>query len=228
VERDGECSITRFQLARVYGTLFSFGQVSAGRSLDDTLDAALRLAADARQIDPTEPRVRAVLSFLHLVGGDVAAGLREAEASLSLMPLSCFFMDSIGYLLVLLGEWERGVEITRRAMRTNPCYRLVVHFGLWLDALRRGDYEASYEEATQCRGSVDLWEPLTRTASLALLGRRAEAERSARELLTLRPDFPLRARWLIERYVKHDHLVELLMDALGRAGVAIDARASAT
>jgi adenylate cyclase len=219
VARDPACGLARMQLARVYATIYGLGHPRQGFSTDETRAAALQLATDARQLDPTEPRARAILGYVHLLAGDVAAGLREANAALALTSPSSFFADGIGYLLVLLGDRERGVELIRRAIRTNPCYRPIVHFALWLDAVRRGDYAASYDEALQCRGSVDLWEPLAMAASLQLLGRKAEARRHARQLLAVRPDFPQHARWLIERYVKHGPLVELLLDTLGRAGV---------
>lgn len=219
VDRDPACSLAKMQLARVYATIYGLGYAREGSSSDETLAAALRLATEARKLDPTEPRARAILSYVHLLAGDVAAGLREANAALALTSPSSFFLDGIGYLLVLLGDWERGADLARRGIRANPCHRPSVHFVLWLDALRRGDHAGSYDEALQCGGSVDLWEPLAKAASLQLLGRKTEARRNARDLLEIRPDFPQRARWLIERYVKHEPLVELLLDTLGRAGV---------
>lgn len=219
VDRDPGCSLAKTQLARVYATRYGLGHTAKGSSADETLAAALQLATHARRLDPTEPRAHAVLGYVHFLGGDVAAGLREADAALALTSPSLFFADAIGYLLILLGDWERGAELARRAIRTNPCYRLSVHFALWLEALHRGDHAASYDQSLQCGGSVDLWEPLARAVSLQLLGRNAEARQSARQLLEVRPDFPQRARWLIERYVKQEPLVELLLDTLGRAGM---------
>lgn len=59
------------------------------------------------------------------------------------------------------------------------------------------------------------------SVSLVMNNRKDEAAPRADQLLQMVPDFPQRGRWLITRYVKFDHLVERIGEALAEAGLGI-------
>jgi hypothetical protein len=63
--------------------------------------------------------------------------------------------------------------------------------------------------------------PLLRAATLGHLGKKAEAPQALAELLTLKPNFPQQARFLISCYVKFDRLIDAILDDLRLAGLKI-------
>jgi len=148
--------------------------------------------------------------------------LSEVKAALALRPESLLFMDAIGYMLLLLGEWERGEQLVREAIRQNPFYAVYARYGLWLNAIRRQDYERALEETEITIEIGDFWGPLSRAATLGLLGRSAEGRDVVQQLLLLKPNFQERGRLLIGHYVKFPEIVDQLVEGLAIAGLTID------
>ena len=66
---------------------------------------------------------------------------------------------------------------------------------------------------------IGSWGPLLRAAALGQLGRRAEAESAASDLLGLVPDFGSRGREFINRPVLSDWIVDALLHGLRKAGL---------
>jgi hypothetical protein len=93
-----------------------------------------------------------------------------------------------------------------------------VHAGLWLDGLRRRDYDSAYYEAEQY-ASMDFWKPLMRATALAYLGRTERARADVERLLRIKSNFRQRGHWFITRYVKFEELVERVTDGLEIAGL---------
>ena len=56
-------------------------------------------------------------------------------------------------------------------------------------------------------------------STLGLLGRRAEAEQDAADLVRQRPDFPSRGRTLIGRLIKFPEVSDPIVEGLERAGL---------
>ena len=83
---------------------------------------ARELAQEGVRLLPDDQLSRLMLSRVHLLNGDLGAGRAEAEAAFALKPDSLMFMDAIGYMLILLGDWERGEKLILRAIELNPEY----------------------------------------------------------------------------------------------------------
>jgi len=181
----------------------------------------LGFARKGVQLSPTDQRARGVLSYVYLLNDQVEEARHEAEAALELNPNSLFILEGIGYLLTLTGDWERGPALSRKAIRLNPFHLPVAHSGLWLDALRRKDFEEAYRQSLEFFPPEIFWHPLMQAVALAFLERREEAAAAAGEILKLKPDFLERSRWLIRRYVKFDELIEQIEDVLGKAGLQV-------
>ena len=135
-------------------------------------------------------------------------------------------LEGIGYLLTLTGDWERGPELSRKAVRLNPFHMPVVHSALWLDAIRLKDFEQAYWESMEFSPPEFFWHPLMQAVALAFLGRRDEAAVQAGQILKLKPDFLEHSHWLIRRYVKFDDLVQRIEEGLSLAGLILPADAS--
>src|SRR6185295_12828941 len=120
------------------------------------------------------------------------------------------------------GEWERGVDLIRRAAQRNPNALAVTQHALWANHLRVGDHERAYQRALLFRDVTFFWRPLMRACSLGHLGRLTEAKLEVTELLRCKPDFKRRGRVLIGRYLKFPDLVARVVEGLGKAGLRLD------
>jgi adenylate cyclase len=189
---------------------------------DTPLDEAAAFAEKGVSLDPANQRVRVVMSYVLLLKNDLACGLAEAERAITLNPNSLIMMAELGYLLTLLGDWKRGPELIRKAIESNPYYHVIVHYALWVDWIRREDYEKAYAETLNFRTPFLFWDPLIKAATLGLLGRIQEGKKAGDDLLKLKPDFSARGRVLIAHYIKFDDIISCMVEGLSKIGLRIE------
>lgn len=213
-----ECAQVWAMLGRLYGVNYSLELFN----LETPLEEAVAFAEKGVHLNPANQRARAVLGFVRMLCNEIPAARAELEQALTLNSSSLIFLDMIGYLLILLGEWEQGSALTRKAIKLNPYYDPTVHYALWVDWIRQGKDEEAYLETLNFRRSAVFWEPLMRAASLGRLKRIEEGKRAAQDLLKLKPDFPSRGRILIGHYIKFDEIVERTIDGLSKVGLIIE------
>jgi hypothetical protein len=161
------------------------------------------------------------MSYILLLKNSLSHGLAEAERAISLNPNSLIMMAELGYMLTLYGDWKRGPGIIRKAIANNPYCNPIVHHALWLDWIRKKDYEKAYAETLYFRTPLLFWDPLIKAATLGLLGRIHEGKEPAENLLKLKPNFSTRGRVLIKRYVKFKDIVEKVVEGLDRVGLQV-------
>lgn len=186
------------------------------------LDEAVQMAREGARILPNNQFSRLVLARGHMLQNQLDLALSEVEAALALRPESLLFMDTIGYMLVLLGEWDRGEQLICKASRLNPFYRVLTRSAFWLNAIRQQDYAKAQEESKWFADNAGFWGPLARAATLGLLGRPAEGREAVHQLLLLNPNFQQRGRLLIGHSVKFPEIVDQLVEGLAVAGLNID------
>jgi adenylate cyclase len=217
---DPECGLVCTLLSLLYVDNLSMEFIDIERT---PLQKTRELAREGARLLPENTFSRLMLSRVHLLDGKLEAGRAEAEAAYALNPDSLMFMDAIGYMLILLGDWDRGEQLILRAVELNPFYRLFTRSALWVNAFRQGHYERALAEAEMCAGVIYFWGPLSRTATLGQLGHPG-AGRAVRELLDLKPDFAAQGRTLIERYIKFPEITERIIEGLYRAGLDLKRR----
>ena len=161
------------------------------------------------------------MAYVHLLRNDLEAGRAEVERALALGPNTLFVLDDVGYMMTLLGEWERGVALIERAIRLNPFYSNFVHYALWLNCLRQEDYNGAYTETLKLNHPALFWDHLARAATLGLIGNIEEGRKSAAELLRLKPDFQERGRDLLRYYIKFEDITGRVGEGLAAVGIDI-------
>jgi len=217
---DPDCGLVCTMLALMYVDNISMEFFDVRQT---PLEEAARLARDGVRLEPRNQLSRIMLARVCHLEGELDAGIAEADAALALNPDSLLFMDAIGYMLSMLGDWDRGEALIREAIRRNPYYRVFVHYATWLNAFRRAEYERALAETRYLPGVASFWDPLSRAATLGQLGRHEESRAAIRELLALKPGFPERGRVLIGRYVKPPELQQRIIDGLAAGGLDLDA-----
>ena len=183
---------------------------------------ALEYCKKGVQLNPANQRSRARLALIRLFNDDVAAAKNEIDFALALNPNSLLMLDGIGYVLTLLGDWDRGPALIRRIMRLNPYYNRVVHYALWVDWFRQDDYDKAYMETFNFKQPPVFWNPLMRAAALGYLGRIGEGKKALGELSELKPDFQGRGRTLIKYYIKFEDIIEKMVDGLAKVGMRLN------
>ena len=217
VAKEPEKGIVWSMLARLYATNYSLELYDA----DTPLDEAAAFAEKGVGLDPANQRVRVIMSYVLLLKNDLSYGLVEAERAISLNPNSLIMMAELGYLLTLLGDWKSGPTLIRKAIENNPYYYVIVHHALWVDWIRRGDYEKAHAETLHFRTPLLFWDPLIKAATLGLLGRIQEGKKAREDLLKLKPNFSTHGRVLIKNYIKFDDILGRTIEGLNKVGLSI-------
>jgi adenylate cyclase len=218
VAAEPECSLAWVQLSRLY----TANHVFEVAPLETPIEQAVVYAQSGVRLDPSGQRARTALAGAHLVKGELAAARSEVQSALDLNPDSLVYLEWIGWVMTLVGEWERGPDLARRALARNPHVIPVAHHALWLAHLHRGEIEEANQAALQYRDPAFFWRSLMRACCLGHLGRITEAGLEVAELLRGKPAFARRGRTLIGRLIKFPDLVERVADGLGRAGLELD------
>lgn len=217
VHIEPECGQVWSMLARLYANAYSLDHPG----FETALKKALAFAEEGARLTPDSQRARAILALVRMFANELPAARRDIEMALVLGPNSLFMLDGIGYLMTLLGEWEKGRALIEKVIKLNPFYNPLVHYAVWMDCLRQEDFEGSYAEAMSLRRPAVFWYPLAKAATLGLLGRDDEGKQFAENLLKLKPNFPSRGRVLIGHYIKFEEIVERVVEGLRRSGLKV-------
>ncbi|AEB10189.1 adenylate cyclase [Desulfobacca acetoxidans] len=215
VTRDPDSGLAWSLLAFVYSQSYSLQLAPLESPLEQSLVAAQKGAA----LEPENQLARVALANVYFFRNDRELFLSEAETALALNPNAPTPIGFLGWLLALLGDWERGLTILEKGMALNPhfpgWFRMAPFFYYYL----QDSCEEAYQEALAFRMPQLFWDPLLRAAVLGRLGREGEGAQALAELLHLKPDFPTGARFLISCYAKFPYLVEGLLDGLRLVGL---------
>ena len=216
-EVDPECGQVWTMRARLFALIHAF-EIPG---FDQPLEQALAFALKGLRLMPGDQRAHSVMAFIHMLRNDFAAGRAEVDRALQLGPNTLFILDGAGYVLTLMGDWERGPALIEKSIRRNPYYSNYVHYALWLNWLRQDDYERACQETMKLNRPADFWDHLARAATYGLLGRIEDGRRAASELLNLKPDFPENGRRLIGNFIRFDDIADKVIAGLEAAGVKI-------
>jgi adenylate cyclase len=220
VAAEPECGLAWVQLSR----LFTANHTFEVAPVETPIEQAVAYAQNGVRLDPSSQRARVALAGALLVKGELPAARTEVQKALDLSPDSLVYLEWIGWILTMLGEWDRGPALVRQALARNPHVIPVAHHALWLAHLRRGDLEGAYQAALEHADPTFFVRAMMRASCLGHLGRLEEARMEVGELLAKKPDFPARGRTLIGRLVKFPELLERVVEGLEKAGLAMDRR----
>lgn len=204
-----------------YGYLFSFG------GGDDSRDASLSYARRAVAADSSNHHAFYALALAHSCRKDIAAFRSAAERSIALNPMDGQVMAHIGMWTAYGGDWERGCELVRSAMKLNPRHTGWYWYPLAHDAYRRGNYTQALEYALRLNMPGLFWTHELLARVHAQVGNKAAAAAALKDLAVLRPDFPAFARREYERFFVEASFIDQMLDGLRLAGLKMAGEGSA-
>jgi TolB-like protein len=147
----------------------------------DTVEPNLQLAAeDARYAlreNPRSPLAHNTLAMMAVCRRDADLTRAHAARAVELAPGHPSTLFTAGALLMMIGDWEQGAELTRRSFALNPLHPAYQHANLAVERLLAGDLPGVLTEASIVdEGGFGLG-PLCRAVALAGLGHPVEARR---------------------------------------------------
>ena len=217
VEREPHCGLAWGMLARSYATAYGLDIPEIGTCIKP----AIQCIQKSIQLEPANQLIYIIKAYIDLLNDELDRGLKTVVTARKLNPNSLHFMDGIGYLLVLLGQWQEGSRLIREAIALNPFHRPSVHHTLWIDAVRRGSYEEALETTFSFRMHELFWEPLMKAATFGHLGLHEQASEQVARLLQLKPAFKKEGLTLIRRYIKFDDIFNRIVEGLIKAGLYV-------
>jgi len=192
----------------------------------DPLGRALAASRRALDADPTNHLAQAGLAstlfFLHDLPGFRAA----AERAIAVNPLEGYTLGYLGMLIAYSGDWERGCALADRAMQLNPNHPGWYWFPRVFNAYRQRDYQGAREMVHKVNLPGFWRTQLMVAAANGQLGERIAAGNAVRELLKIRPNFPVIARDELKNWYD-DALTEHLLEGLSKAGLEVHDAAAA-
>ncbi len=189
------------------------------REFEAPLEKALEFAQQGVALEPQNQFARDALTLVYFHQGNKESFLKQVEETLALNPNSPYVVGVAGWHTALFGEWDQGLALLEKGMKLNPYYPTWFHLVPFMNYYRLGKYEDAYAEALKFNIPGLFWDPVMRAAALGRMGKEADARKGIRTLLELEPDFAVKGRSLIGRYLKNAELGGDIIKGLRKAGL---------
>jgi TolB-like protein/Tfp pilus assembly protein PilF len=149
-------------------------------------------ALAATQLDPQNAYARCWLAIVHFFRAENDKFEVEATRALELNPNDPETLADVGHYLAFMGEFERGVELTKRAQRLNPLHPGWYHFSVARLHFSRKQYQETIADVQRMGLPHFYWTHLLTCAALGQM-RSAEAAAALDRIVEVKPDFSARA-----------------------------------
>jgi TolB-like protein/Flp pilus assembly protein TadD len=188
----------------------------------DAIGEALELARRATALDPEEPLAFDALASACQFLGDTRQAEEAARRAIELSPTCTAAYGTLITVLASQGRTEEALNFFAQSERTSPrdidrAGRLMGLVLAYFAAERYEEALGALEQYTNVRPNLYVG-PMLRAATLALIGRAAEAGHAREQLLRVNPQFRLavaRQRPSFTRCI----FAERLFDGLRKAGL---------
>lgn len=215
VVKEPDLALAWALLAEMYTDGYSLGFAED----KEPLVIAAEYAQRAITLDPNCQHAHWEMAQVRFHRRDQQGCLQSLEKVLFLNPNAAFFVGAAGWLMALVGEWERGLAILQESISLNPHQPGWFYLAPFQDCFRRGDYEGARENALNFSMARLAWDQILRAASHQRLGNTEAASRAVAELLKHHPDFPARADTYVSRFVFFSSITDDILAALQEAGL---------
>jgi len=170
----------------------------------------LRAARTALKINPLSQHAHIALAMAHLSLQNRRPGLDELEYTIALNPNAVGIMGICGCLMIVAGEYDRGIELIRSSMSRNKSHPALFKFFLSLYHFKQKEYSLSFA----CSDEMPITEfglnIILRVATLSLMGRKAEADILIKSL----KNHSINKTWISKEFLNRFLLDETLVDQI--------------
>ena len=198
-------------LANVYLAEHRFG----ANPRPGSIDRALAMAQRATELDPQNAYARCWLAIVHFFRHENDKFLAEADRALALNPNDPETLADIAHFLAFMGEFERGMDLNRKARALNPLHPAWYRFAAMRYHYSRKEYEEALSELSRISLPEFYWLHMLTAAVQGQLGL-PEAAASLQRAKELKPD--LSARGELHKWNAAPDDLEHILDGLRKAG----------
>ena len=164
------------------------------------------------------PSTRFQEGYYQAVLGRTELSKAAYEKCLAMNPNDIYMIRMCGQGLYMLGEYERGMELVKARLDSNPFFLKYNFFPDILEHIRRKEYEKALEAADEFYVPGLSWSAIARCVALYYLGRIKEAQDEYVLLLDICPDFSQRLDFYIDTITTAPELQKIFKTALRYIG----------
>lgn len=212
---DAEYALARALLSILYLDAFTFSMVD----LDNPLERGMESARKAISIDPFCQHAYFGMCYAQLLQRNEEEIIRNAKKILELNPNAGFLVGTAGWFLAMAGQYDEGFRFIEQSMQLNPFFPSWFHFPYYLNSYLNGNFGDALKTVKKFGLPEFFWNPLMHAAALGQMERITEAQAALQRLISLKPDFPERARFYISCFLIKDKWVDLTLEGLKKAGL---------
>ncbi len=213
IELDPTNADAQALLANVYLAEYRFDT----NPRSDPVGRALTVAQTATRLDPQSAYARCWLAIVHFFRGENDMFEAEANRALNLNPNDPETLADIGHYLAFMGEFERGIELSKRAQQLNPLHPGWYYFSFARYHFDQREYEKTIADVQRISMPHFYWTHLLNTAALGQL-ERPDAPAALERLFDVKPDFS--AQTELQKWNAAPHDLEHLVEGLRKAGLS--------
>ncbi|MDP6951741.1 MAG: hypothetical protein QGF53_03180, partial [Alphaproteobacteria bacterium] len=199
-------------LADVYLAEYRYDFNPRPQPLQRAFDEAMR----AVELDPRNAYAHFWLAATYYFRRQIERFDAEAGRAEQLNPNDFEMLADLGHYHVVRGNIERGMDLTRHAMRLNPLHPGWYYFSFAFGYFGLGDFEQALLESAKIGMDDFFWGPLIRAAALGQLGRIEEARATLALAHAASPGLTPEA--IVERWMYHGPMASNILDGLAKAG----------
>ena len=193
-----------------------------GNSADNprSLDRALQLARRGIEVNPSNARAWQVLSTVLFSRHETTAAFVAVQKALELNPNDMIIVGEYGGRLITTGEFERGVEVLKRAVDDGGVRPSWHHFYFFLAAYMRNRLGDASHEADEMTSDTYTHGLFARALTSSLNGNKEKAEEVWKKLIALRPAWRDNPRDELDKYIFAPEILDRLLHDLAASGLA--------
>ena len=181
----------------------------------DPIARALTHALAATSLDPQHAYARCWLAIVHFFRGENERFEAEAQLALSLNPNDPETLADVGHYFAYMGQFERGVALSKRAQLLNPLHPGWYHFSFARLHYHQRNYAETIIDVEKIGMPYFYWTHLLTAASKGQLGAPDAGEALAR-MFAIKPNLSLRVE-LKKWNAAPDDMAHIL-EGLAKAG----------
>ena len=170
----------------------------------------LRTARTALKINPLSQHGHIALAMAHISLHNKQAGLDELEYTITLNPNAVGIMGICGCLMIVAGEYDRGIELIRSSMSRNKSHPALFKFFISLYHFKQKEYPLAFACSDEMAIPDFGLNIILRVATLTHMGRKAEADILAKSL----NNHSLNKTWISKEFLNRFLLDEDLVDQI--------------
>jgi adenylate cyclase len=212
---DSEYALAWALLSILYFDAFTFSFGDLKNPVERGTEAARRAIA----IDPFCQHAYFGMCFAQLLQRNEQEIILNANKIIELNPNAGFLVGTAGWFLAMAGQYDEGFGFIEQSMQLNPLFPSWFHFPYYLNSYLNGNFSDALEAVKKFGLLEFFWNPLMHAAVLGQLGRIIEGQAALQRLLSLKPDFPARARFYLGCFLIKDKWVDRMLEGLKKAGL---------